>query len=180
MRILIVTCSLNSDSRSFLLGQAAAKFLCDDGIDVDLRDLRELDLPLCDAGPCYEHPQTIAIGKAVTEASAIILAVPIYNYDVNAAAKNLIELTGRKWTDKVVAFVCAAGGQGSFMSVMGLANSLMLDFRCIIVPRHVYATGDDFEDGRIENGKVQQRLEQLCNRTVQLAGALDSASTTRH
>jgi FMN reductase len=178
MRILIVTCSLKSDSRSFLLGQAAAKILRDRDIEVDLRDLREIELPLCDAGKCYSHPNTVDMATAIREASAIILAVPIYNYNVNAAAKNLIELTGRNWTEKTVGFVCAAGGQGSYMSVMNLANNLMLDFRCLINPRFVYATGEDFQDDQITSEKIQLRLEELCTSTIRLAGALETDSAT--
>ena len=69
----------------------------------------------------------------IAAARVIMLAVPIYNYDANAAVKNLIELTGSAWEDKIVGFACAAGGQSSYMSIIGLANSLMLDFRCIIL-----------------------------------------------
>ena len=72
----------------------------------------------------------------------MIVAAPVYNYDVSASAKNMIELTGNAWEDKMVGFLCAAGGMSSYMSVMAYANSLMLDFRCVIIPRFVYATGD--------------------------------------
>ena len=37
----------------------------------------------------------------------------------------------------------------------------MLDFRSIILPRFVYATGSDFAGGQITNGDVRKRLEQL-------------------
>ena len=67
-------------------------------------------------------------------------------YDLNAAAKNFIELTGRAWTNKVVGFICAAGGKGSYMSVTSFMNSLMLDFRCIIIPRFVYTDASGFDD----------------------------------
>ncbi len=56
----------------------------------------------------------------------------------------MIELAGSAWEDKIVGFLCAAGGMSSYMSVMAYANSLMLDFRCVIIPRFVYATGDIF------------------------------------
>ena len=46
-------------------------------------------------------------------------------------------MAGRAFTGKPVGFVCAAGGRSSYMAVLGLANSLMLDFRCLIVPRFV-------------------------------------------
>ena len=46
----------------------------------------------------------------IEAARVIIVATPIYNYDANAAAKNLVELTGSAWEDKTVGFLCAAGG----------------------------------------------------------------------
>ncbi len=96
--------------------------------------------------------------------------MPIYNYGINAAAKNVVELTGRDaWTGKVVGFVCAAGGHGSFMSVMPLANSLMLDFRCIIVPRFVYATKAAVQDGKVVSDEIRKRISQLCRMTGALA-----------
>ncbi len=73
-----------------------------------------------------------------------MLASPIYNYDVNAALKNAIELAGRKMEDKLLGFLCTAGGGAmSYMSVMPLANSLMLDFRTIVLPRFVNAAPED-------------------------------------
>ena len=46
--------------------------------------------------------------RARRAADAILLAVPIYNYDVNAAAKNLVEHTGSAWENKIVGFLAAA------------------------------------------------------------------------
>jgi hypothetical protein len=47
------------------------------------------------------------------------------------------------------------------MSVMSFANSLMLDFRCWIVPRFVYATGGDFEGDTIKSPEINNRLDQM-------------------
>ena len=66
------------------------------------------------------------------------------------------ELGGR-----TVGFLCAAGGQRSYMSILSFANSLLLDFRCWIVPRFVYAIGSDFEDQLLTNQEVSHRLDQL-------------------
>jgi FMN reductase len=96
---------------------------------------------------------------------------------VNAVAKNLIELTGRAWIYKLVGFMCAAGGQASYMSVMNIANSLMLDFRCLVVPRFVYALGDAFGNDRTEDMFVAdegilERLQELTDMTVKLSAAV--------
>ena len=84
----------------------------------------------------------------------------------------VVALVAQEWKDKIVGFLCAAGGQGSYMSVMGLADSLMLDFRCVVVPRFVYATGAAFEGDVITDAGVAERVVGLAKETVRLAGAL--------
>jgi len=153
---LVISTSLRPGSLSRLLGQFLAAELSAGQID-----LREYPLPLCDGEAAYDDPNVEKLRAAILSARVIFLAVPIYNYDGNAAAKNLIELTGGAWEDKIVGFACAAGAQSSYMSIMGLANDLMLDFRCIILPRFVYATGGDFDGGTITSPKILQRLKDL-------------------
>jgi len=161
MSLLILSCSLNPDSNSRLLARAAYDICEKRGIAVDLADLRNFPLPLCDGATAYGDPNAARLSELIQKAKGIIIATPIYNYDVNAAAKNAIELTGGAWEDKIVAFLCAAGGQGSYMSIMSLASSLMLDFRCLIVPRFVYATNAAFNDDGVSDQKVAERLERL-------------------
>ncbi len=187
MNPLVISCSLNPTSRSARLALHALDTLRVLAGGAELVDLRRTDLPMCDGGEAYRHENVASLAAKVSSAGPILLAVPIYNYDVNAAAKNLIELTGRAWTGKVVGFICAAGGQGSFMSVMSLANSLMLDFRCLIVPRFVYATGEHFEDGGAPGGapgapgaevpgvpveSILRRTDELCRSALDLSEAL--------
>ena len=93
---------------------------------------------------------------------------------VNAAAKNAVELTGKAWTGKIVSLMLAAGGHGSFMSALGLANSLMLDFRCLIVPRFLYAIGDSFEGDSLADDTLEHRVNQLAKETIKLADAVNA------
>ncbi len=60
----------------------------------------------------------------------------------------------------------------SYMSVMAYANSLMLDFRSVIVPRFVYATGNAFNDEGIADGKIITRIEQVTGELVRFTQAL--------
>jgi NAD(P)H-dependent FMN reductase len=158
---LIVSGSLRSKSRS----RAMALFLTDcyqsEGIAAQMIDLRGLPLPFCDGESAYDHQAVPALAKAISAARVVIIATPIYNFDASAALKNLIELTGDSWENKIVGFLCAAGGSMSYMSVMSLANSLMLDFRCLIIPRIVYATSPDFTDGYLSSPVVRERVREL-------------------
>ena len=135
-------------------------------------DLRETALPLCDGGPSYGDPNAVLAGELVSSARCVLLAAPVYNYDVNAAAKNLVELTGRAWEGKTVGLLLSAGGRAGYMSAMGLANSLMLDFRCHIVPRFVYALESAVEGDRIVEDEIARRVRELADETVRIADAL--------
>ena len=173
--ILVISASLNPESNSRILAHEAQLVLKQEGHSAEILDLREHPLPLCDGAAAYGHPIFAAVGERVAAAEAVIIATPIYNYDGTAALKNFIELTGRAWENKVVAFLCAAGGKSSYMSIMPLANSLMLDFRTVVVPRFVYATGDHFAGGKLIDLEQIRRVAQLARTTARLGAAVNAA-----
>ena len=177
--VLVVSCSLNPASRSHTLALAAGQALDAICAPRELLDLREWDLPICDGKACYDHPSIGPVTEKVAAAAAILIASPVYNYDLNAAVKNFVELTGQAWGEKPVGFLCAAGGHRSYMSPIGLANSLMFDFRCHIVPRYVYATKDDFTAAGEPSPELAGRIRQLAQAATDLAAALRRVAAGR-
>jgi FMN reductase len=171
-KYLVISTSGNPDSNSRRMGRIAFRRLEKAEVPCEWLDISELDLPLCDADACYTHPASQKVSKAIRAADGILLATPVYNYDVSAAAKNLIELTGQGWEEKVVGFLCAAGGMSSYMSVMSFANSLMLDFRTVIIPRFVYGTGRAFEGDELKDSEVEARINNLADEVVRFTEAL--------
>lgn len=173
MKAVVLSTSLNPASRSAILAEHAHERLREQGIEAELIDLRQNPLPFCDGGEAYGDARVQALTEKLQPVDLFLVATPIYNYDANAALKNLIELTGSDvWEDKVAGFLCAAGGQGSYMSIMGLINSLMLDFRTLVLPRYVYATGKDFRAGKIESDEVRDRVHELVSSGIKVAEAL--------
>ncbi|MGH8094208.1 MAG: NADPH-dependent FMN reductase [Chthoniobacterales bacterium] len=171
-KYLVISTSGNPSSRSRKMGRVAFDYLRKTKADCAWIDLATMDLPLCDADACYAHPAARKLDAAVETADGVIVAAPVYNYDVSASAKNMIELTGSSWEDKVVGFLCAAGGMSSYMSVMAYANSLMLDFRCVIIPRFAYATSDVFDDDTVTDEKIVARIEEVARELVRFTKAL--------
>ena len=74
--------------------------------------------------------------------------------------------------DKVFGFICAAGGKSSYMSVMSFANSLMIDYRCFIIPKFVYALKNDFDGEKIANPDIMERINELGKDLVRISEAL--------
>jgi NAD(P)H-dependent FMN reductase len=171
---LVISCSLNPDSKSRNLCREAYEHIKKTQ-SVELIDLRDLPLPMCDGAAAYGDPAVAPLAEKIRSAKCVLLGIPVYNYAASASAKNLIELTGRAWTDKVVGFLCAAGGRMSYMSVMNLANSLMLDFRSLIIPRFVYAAKDSFDEKGQQDAEVQKRIEELVQTATRLTDALHKA-----
>jgi FMN reductase len=171
-KYVVVSTSGNPDSNSRRMGRIAFGNLEKAKVQCSWLDISELDLPLCDADACYTKPGSQKVSKVIKAADGILVATPVYNYDVSAAAKNLVELTGSAWEEKVVGFLCAAGGMSSYMSVMAFANSLMLDFRSVIIPRFVYATGRAFEGDELKDKEVGERIAELSAELVRFTEAL--------
>ncbi len=159
--VAIIATSLNPKSKSQILARKLEAHLKEQNVTVEVVDLREHDLPLAGSPGCWEHKDLEHINGVIGRATHIVFAVPVYCYDVNAAAKNVIELMGRSFTEKVIGFMCAAGGQGSYMAVMGMANHLMLDFRSVIVPRFFYTSGEDWTEEGALKPELEERIGML-------------------
>jgi FMN reductase len=158
---LVISTSLRPESNSRALAEQIVKDYATLSVTADSLDLRDHPLPLCDGDAAYDHPEVEPLSRRIAGARVVIVAIPIYNYFGNAAFKNLVELTGQAWENKIVGFLCAAGGDASYMSVIGVANGLMLDFRSLIIPRFVYATGEDFDPGPAPRSDIRDRVRQL-------------------
>ena len=141
--------------------------------DVEFFDLLKNPLPMCDGEDCYDLPEVLDFREKVKNAEGIIMAIPVYNFNASSGSKNIVELGGSMLYDKTFGFLCAAGGRNSYMSVMSLANSLMLDFRCYIIPKFVYATKNDFEEGNIVNSEIKSRIEELGSELIRVSKALN-------
>ena len=169
---LVISCSLRPGSRSRILARRAHDHLRDSGHESRFIDLVDYPLPLCDGHGSYDAEHVAELAASIRKATGVLIGTPVYNYDASAATKNLIELTGHAWTDTVVGFLCAAGGDSSYMSMMSLANSLMLDFRCVVIPRFVYATKEAFTDDQVSDPEIDDRIKALAEMLARLSAAM--------
>ncbi len=174
MKFAVISCSLNPNRRSRSLARHAEATLKTAGADVDFIDLQEHALPMSGPKHVWALPEVEALNHRLKEVQGFLIAVPIYNYTVNAAAKNLIEICGGAFENKVVGFLCSAGGDASHMSVMSFANCLMFDFRTFIIPRFVYALKTAVDGPVVVDEKIRGRIETLSHELLRVTRALRS------
>jgi NAD(P)H-dependent FMN reductase len=158
INVLIVSTSLSEESRSTTLCEHGHSFLTQKGITSrheSLQDYRVLPYGM-DGSEGLD-----SLGDAFDTSDAIIFGFPVYNYNMNASMKAVIERFGRSMNDKVIGLMMSAGGQASYMSGLVVANSLSLDFRSWIVPRFVYATKTAFGEKGVTDPEIASRIESL-------------------
>jgi NAD(P)H-dependent FMN reductase len=172
-RYVIFSCSLNPDSLSYVLASFLHKKL-EVNNKGTLINLLKTPLPMCNGGNSFNDPNVKLIQNALENADGVVICTPIYNYNVNSCCKSLIEHGSNFFQEKVVGFACAAGGTHSYMSLMPTVNSLMLDYRCIILPRFLYATGEDFENQAIKNPDIIERSTLFSQEFSKLTQAVSS------
>ena len=171
---LVISTSLRGGSRSRKLALKVQEKVKALQLPCDFLDMKDYpNLPLCDGKLCYANATVKELSKKIAKASNIILAFPIYNYGVNGAAKNLIDLTGDAWEDKVVGFIATAGSPVSFMSSHDLSLKLMINSNCLIIPKVVFADMKEFpEKTETLSVEMDERIEILASTSTKLAAAL--------
>lgn len=177
MHFLCLSTSLFPDSRSRIMLRAAYEHLRASQPTAEWLDVAEMDLPICDGHAAYDHEHAKEVKEAVERADGILLGFGIYNYGPSAIAKTTTELAGSAFNNKVVGFVCAAGGPVAYMAALPLVNGMMLDFRTVVVPRFVFATGAAFDGDRIIDADIATRLAKLADELEHMTTALRSGVT---
>ena len=115
---------------------------------------------------------TGGIGSGKTTVSNFLLdyGIPVYNSMFSAALKNIFEFVNYKETEgKVAGLALVAGGMISFGDVQTLFTQLMSYFRVITNPIAVYTPAENIEDGKITNDDVKSRLNEMVDKTLELA-----------
>ncbi|MFI8965586.1 NADPH-dependent FMN reductase [Streptomyces sp. NPDC053493] len=92
------------------------------GLDLDVIDLAEVDLPLAMPGwGGKPSPQAVAalaeVSPRLADADAFVVVTPEYNHSFPAALKNLIDWHRPQWQAKPVGFVSYGGLGGGLRAV---------------------------------------------------------------
>jgi len=113
--------------------------------------------------------------KNITEADVWIIGTPIYNSFFSSALKNLFEyIDYKKTAGKTAGLVIIASGNSGFAEVQTLLTQLMSYFNVITNPSAVFVTADTVDNGEIIKKDVNSRLDQLVDKTLELARKVSS------
>ena len=178
VKIVGITGSLRDQSYSAKALQQVITRVEALGAEVEIVDLREMNLPFCNGGDEYPHyPDVIKLRDTVKEADGLILATPEYHGSVSGVMKNALDLMSfEHLSDKVVGMISVLGGQSNSNAL----NDLRIIMRWVhawVIPEQI-AVGQAWqafnEEGKLLDEKLSKRFDQfaqsLVNNTRKLRG----------
>jgi NAD(P)H-dependent FMN reductase len=137
-----------------------------DDMTIDFVDLAELDLP--SVYPREPGPEVQAFTERIERADAFVVVTPEYNHGYPASLKQAIDLAGRDWSAKPVAFVSYGGMSGGLRAVEQLrqvfAELHAVTVRDTVSFHSAWGRFDDNGDPRDPSGcnaAAKQLLDQL-------------------
>jgi FMN reductase len=160
--------SLAAASRSLVALRVAAAAAEEEGADVTIFEVRELDLPFYESGR-EPPPQASVFADAVHEADGLLLSSPMYHGTISGSFKNALdwlELLARRdppyLTNKIVGLISAASGVQGLQAV----NTLEWVVRALrgwavplVIPINQRESFDP--EGRIVDERVVAQLRAL-------------------
>ncbi|MBD2183238.1 NADPH-dependent FMN reductase [Aerosakkonema funiforme] len=172
--------SLRPDSYSQQALRIAAQRVEALGAEVEILDLREMQLPFCNGEEEYpDYPDVERLRNAVKGADALILATPEYHGSLSGVLKNALDLMSfDELSNKVTGLISVLGGQSNSNAL----NDLRVILRWVhgwVIPEQI-AIGQVWKafgpDGKLLDEKLSQRFDGFAQSLVESTRKLRSAA----
>ncbi|MBD2163528.1 NAD(P)H-dependent oxidoreductase [Calothrix membranacea FACHB-236] len=170
VKIVGIGGSLRPNSYTQIALQVAAQRVEALGAEVEILDLRQMQLPFCNGGKDYsEYPDVQRLRDTVTNTDGLILATPEYHGGVSGVLKNTLDLLSfDELSGKVAGVVSVLGGQSNSNAL----NELRLILRWVhgwVIPEQIaigQAWGAFNAEGKLLDEKLSQRFDQFAQSLV--------------
>jgi chromate reductase, NAD(P)H dehydrogenase (quinone) len=178
MKIVLFAGSLRKESINKKLIRVAQKFLLEQKHDVQLIDLKSLNIPVYDGDIEDEGiPEDVkSLAADIEKCNAVIISSPEYNHSIAGSLKNTIDWVSRvkppPFDKKPVLLMGASpGGFGALRGVE--ATRTPFESMNAYVHPQMFAlqkAGEAFSaDGALKDSFTQKRLESLLNEFIQFS-----------
>ncbi|PMB41485.1 NADPH-dependent FMN reductase [Fischerella thermalis CCMEE 5205] len=170
LKIVGIGGSLRADSYSQIALRLAAQRVEALGAEVEILDLREMQLPFCNGEQEYpDYPDVQKLQHAVSRADGLILATPEYHGSISGVLKNALDLMSfEQLSGKVTGLISVLGGQPNSNAL----NDLRIIMRWVhgwVIPEQI-AIGQAWKafspEGKLLDEKLAQRFDQFAQSLV--------------
>lgn len=170
VKIVAIAGSLRPDSYSYQALMQAVQRVQALGAEVEILDLRKMNLPFCDGGEEYpDYPDVEKLRQAVQQADGLILATPEYHGSISGVLKNALDLMSfDQLSGKVAGLISVLGGQSNSNAL----NDLRIIMRWVhgwVIPEQI-AVGQAWKafgsEGKLLDENLAKRFDQFAQSLV--------------
>ncbi len=170
MKIVGISGSLRTGSYSQKALNIASERINKLGVEVEILDLTQMNLPFCDGGKEYpDYPDVEKLRETVKNADGLILVTPEYHGGVSGVMKNTLDLlTFDQLSNKVTGLISVLGGQ--------VNSNALNDLRVIMRWVHSWVITDQIaigeawkafdNEGQLLDDKLSQRFDRFAENLV--------------
>jgi FMN reductase len=162
--------SLRANSHTYQALNLALQKVAATGAEVELLDLRTMNLPFCDGDSDYtDHPDVIKLQQTVTAADSIILATPEYHGSVSGVLKNALDLMSfDEMSGKVFGLISVLGGEHNSNSLNDLRTIVRWVHGWVIPEQIAIAKAWQAFDNnsQLKDEKLDQRFDKFAQSLV--------------
>ena len=170
VKIVGIGGSLRQNSYSQLALEVAASRVEALGAEMEILDLRQMQLPFCNGEEEYAgYPDLERLRNTVKQADGLILSSPEYHGSISGVLKNVLDLMDFEQLDgKVAGLISVLGGQPNSNAL----NDLRLIMRWVhawVIPEQI-AIGQSWKafdpEGKLLDEKLSQRFDAFAQSLV--------------
>ncbi|MGB3533432.1 MAG: NADPH-dependent FMN reductase [Microcoleaceae cyanobacterium] len=145
VKIVGISGSLRPGSHSQQALELAAQRVETMGAEVEILDLRSLNLPFCHGGDDYSaYPDVEVLQETVKQADGLLLATPEYHGSLSGVLKNALDLMSfEHLSGKVAGLISVLGGQSN--------SNALNDMRVILRWVHAWVIPEQISIGQAWN-----------------------------
>lgn len=180
VKIVGIGGSLRADSYSQLALEVAAERVNALGAEMEILDLRQMQLPFCNGEDDYQgFPDVEKLKNTVKQADGLILSTPEYHGSVSGVMKNALDLMSFEQLDgKVTGLISVLGGQPNSNALNDL-RTIMRWVHAWVIPEQI-AIGQAWKafgpEGKLLDEKLSQRFDQFAQSLVENTRKLRGAN----
>jgi FMN reductase len=160
------------------IGAAAEMARAVSGIAVDILNLAETPVEICDGRPLEAYDAaTRGVVARIAAAAAVLIGAPVYRASYPGVLKNLLDIVPvAALQGKPVGILAMGGSPHHYLAVEGQLRPVLAWFGALPAATAVYLTGGDFRDGRLASEAARRDLAALTETLILLLRRLDPAA----
>lgn len=167
-KILIIQTSLSKASKTAIVAQKAYEIAKNKWLEVEILDLREYKLELCNWEKIENYNSDMNIIKDKVENSDLyILAYPIHNYSFSWVCKNFIDIFSYYMDSKKCSIIQNSYSVRSFSDWYSeVTKTLWLHNNIDIILPLVHSHNEDFESDKLVWKKSIEKIDKMIDNLI--------------